>query len=133
MKASEVLKAAKALIEREENWCIGNFARDKNDEPTRFDDPEACKFCARGALLRVAVHNDYGRANELLIEAVPSKLYGGVASFNDAKGHADVLKLYDKAIRLALKAEAQETTDESVGSTSEGQGTDPEPRALDPG
>lgn len=66
--------------------------------------PKAVSWCALGAYSRVA---GGGPAPEILYEAVrllDPTVNLLVSEFNDAKDHADVLALFDKAIQLAEAA-----------------------------
>lgn len=50
MKPSEGLKAAKARIEKRENWTQGVFARNERYLSVSPEDPSACTWCAVGAV-----------------------------------------------------------------------------------
>lgn len=98
MKPSEILTAARAIIEKPENWTQGYFARNKSYSPVHTDSAHACKFCAVGALHCIECDNwrdafDYAsRINP----NIP------LADFNDTHTHAEVLAMFDEAIATAI-------------------------------
>lgn len=51
---SETLNAAADLLVKT-GWCKKAMARNRNGHWERFDSPTACRFCARGAIARVAI------------------------------------------------------------------------------
>ena len=100
----DALVRARELVER--GWCQGWFARDADGVEVSFASQSACRFCAIGAIRRVADIPDGNNGIGLLFRA------GGLtaldlAAWNDApeRTQADVLALYDAAIALA-RAEA---------------------------
>ena len=111
MKASEVLKAARALIDTPEKWTKGNYARDESGRPTPYESDGACQFCAVGAVKRAAMPADLSaawRAEDLLSDTAWGMYNMTIVSFNDRADtkHAQVLKVYDKAIKVAEWEEA---------------------------
>jgi hypothetical protein len=104
MTPREYLIAARARIEKPENWTQGFFARDANGETCMPGHPKACKFCLLGAML-----NDAGpvpeqsEAGQLLYRALRALGHRSesLATFNDCHTHVEVLELFDVAIRLA--------------------------------
>jgi hypothetical protein len=95
MNTVEILKAARAKIEKEENWCQGAYARDADDNDVDDKSPRACRWCAWGALnvIENVMFSDVGY--NALVEYCSGQ---GVGGFNDTHTHAEVLALFDKAI-----------------------------------
>ncbi len=50
MKPSEVLRAARKLIETPDKWTKGEYARDAEGKVCPRRGKEACQWCASGAL-----------------------------------------------------------------------------------
>lgn len=100
MKPSEILKAAKAVIENPDKWTQGAFARDTqgNRLPGGYGDEATC-FCSLGAVEK-ATQLDWYDTPDIVVyleEAIDDQ----VAHFNDSASHADVMQMFDKAITLA--------------------------------
>ena len=108
MNAKEILVAARKLIEKEENWTKGGYAR--NSKGLLVADctgPEAVCWCALGALRNVTKTGplDYSVGAGARFEAIVKLLeliprYDGLAEWQDEpeRTHAEVLALFDKAI-----------------------------------
>ena len=106
MKPSEVLRAARAKIEKAENWTQGEYGRDARGRVA--DVMVACSRCSVGAVFAVCAEVRSApetRAWNLLREQVPgyseSWVYDPVVAFNDTSTHAEVLALFDRAIAAA--------------------------------
>ena len=122
MTASEVLRKARALIEKPENWTQGAYARGIDDAGKSIKD--ACSLCTVGAVY--AITNDLWVGGEKIFQRVlywlGSALAGlgepphdsaeknsqkdgehglQVIAFNDTHTHAEVLALFDRAIAAA--------------------------------
>lgn len=123
MKTSELLERAKALIEDEAHWTKGTYARAADGKSMEYCNPDACSFCAEGAIRHVAftdktdsiVDSKYWEAEGFLDDEAERMLRerghmsGSCAiTFNDRDDttHALVLELYDRAILRAREAEA---------------------------
>lgn len=136
MTKSETLRAAKALIEKPENWAKGYFAyrptdgsgradfiRDGNAMvKTRTNDAAATCFCVVGAVLRAADFQGYSFGEDIEASAFLALAYrelskagsmqsislSDVSTFNDSpvRKHEDIMNLMDIAIRLAEADEA---------------------------
>lgn len=103
MKLSEQLKAAKALIEKPENWLQGKYS-DKNGIQ------ESTCFCSVGAIHRVLGNGAHAPDRNALTQAVGKVMgtdYTDVTTYNDTHSHAEVMTMWDKAINLL---EAEEAT-----------------------
>lgn len=114
----EVLEKARALIADKKRWTQREFARNRRSETVSPDDPEACRWCAAGAVMRVlglaesdlyddsaalSTHNAALAALEL--HARIGGYNVSVADVNDSLGWAAAMNLYDRAI-AAEKAKA---------------------------
>lgn len=102
MKDSDILRAAKELINTPERWTKGCLARTQQGDPTIVDDPDAVCFCMLGALAKVSQgQNHY--TGEILYE----ELEEPISNFNDDENttHADVMAAFDRAIKLAEEQE----------------------------
>lgn len=87
------------LIEDPEKFTRSHSARTSTGDPTVPTAGDAVKWDASGALMRVTGHRSNVPGFSYLVEAA-----GGFRKFVEltTRGtHADVLKLYDRAIRLA--------------------------------
>ena len=98
MKTLEILKVARALIEKPENWTQGTNARGKSGNPVICTGNAAVCWCAHGAITRAAKGVWYGEADRALTRQCPPNV--GYIYFNDTPGrtHPEVLALFDKAI-----------------------------------
>lgn len=97
---------ARELIQNEKNWCKLAPARNKSGACTYLDSPEACKFCAIGALAKVAEANNGRFHNNLVYSMTLDHLskqldWKSITEFNDdpKTTHQDILSLFDKAIQ----------------------------------
>lgn len=88
MKPSTVLKKARKLIER--GWC-----RYTKSRRFRVDGP--MHYCAIGAIEKAGGNTEH---RDILRQAIGS----GIVRFNDSDGRkkADVLRAFDRAIKLAV-------------------------------
>lgn len=102
MKPSDILKDAKAKIEKPENWIQGNYYANSDGQFVGTWSEADC-FCSLGAL-RAAnkIENDFSlRGVDYLEEAMESE----IDAFNDTHKHAEVLAAFDKAIKTATRDE----------------------------
>ena len=97
---AEILKAARKLIEKPENWTKGAFARSAKGSRVRPVYKGAVCFCSIGALQKVSVGGNYTDAINFLRREVPEDCMG-VMAFNDSRTHSEVLDLFSKAIAAA--------------------------------
>lgn len=97
--AVEALKAARELISDPKRWTQHHFSATTDGTPCDSQDPDARRFCALGAILRVRgvpLHADR------YLDEAGKKLFGmNVDQVNDTLQHDDVLQMFDKAIQLA--------------------------------
>jgi len=97
MKVSELLKQAKSLIEDEEHWCCGVFARDKSGNPCTPRSQKAVAWCSTGALQNKSFSDVHAR---LLLR---KHMGMSIIQFNDSHTHEEVIKAWDAAIQEAEK------------------------------
>ena len=106
MTALEILKAARKLIEKDENWTQKAPARDEKGIVVYVDSHEACQWCASGALWKIQRgsghwNSSIGWESEQAIKKAIKDLFGADSSIprmNDCKTHQEVLAVFDKAI-----------------------------------
>jgi hypothetical protein len=96
----ELLEAARDRIMPIESWTTGTWARNADGCPCWPTSAAAVCWCARGS---VYAEHGYASAGGLaLLDQAARELYDlSSPEVNDALGHAAVLRIYDRAIRLA--------------------------------
>ena len=108
---TQILLNARSLIADPEHWTQCHLALTATGESCDPWDARADKFCAYGALLRVAldlVSNDY-RAAQRLADSATAALLGngkntgdsfpeGLFAINDYRGHGAVMELFNRAL-----------------------------------
>lgn len=99
MNAVEVLRWARDLIADPERWCQGALAENAECEPVDYDSPDACRWCALGAVYRASPKTPDGDAAIFYLHDAARPR--GLIDANDNQDHAAVLDLYDRAIALA--------------------------------
>ena len=110
MKTSEILRAAKAVIEDQEHWIQGTYGRRSRSSKDHLlgNDPEATCWCSMGAIQKVTnSESDYRM--ELFLNDVVRKVtkdpFMGIIRYNDHHTHAEVMKMFDRAIEMAEEEE----------------------------
>lgn len=105
-----ILTRAKQRIATHEFWCQLHFAQNNQGEQVASDDPEACRWCAYGAVNRErhdSSQHDWLVALNLLKRAA-KELYGKPCFMhvNDSQrlGFHAVHRVFDRAIELAKEA-----------------------------
>ena len=116
MRASEYLKAARAVIDRPEKWTKHAMARDANRHSVPVSQPDAVRFCSVGALEKtiLARNGVSGTVDEearillTLAVGVLTNSTNSVVWFNDSRRtkHEDVMQVFDAAIQFAKAGEA---------------------------
>lgn len=90
MNNIEYLKAARAVIEKPENFTTGDWARDAEGTSVDVTDPKATCYCTLGAMRKVSYltgANMTVKAEAELHLYKYADAYGKtVASFNDTQG-----------------------------------------------
>lgn len=103
MTTLDVLKAARELIRDPARWCQDAFACDADGDAVHTLDPQAVRWCAVGALNKVAPSSEVSADAYGLLEVAAGPIC--VSDINDAEGHEAVLAVYDEAIaRLEREA-----------------------------
>lgn len=98
MNAHEILKLARAKIERPENWTQGTYARDANRKKVGAKSEKAVCWCSLGALVVASGSDLYDPAVRSAMTQL-GRINGQVVwCFNDTHTHAEVLAAFDKAI-----------------------------------
>lgn len=105
MQAVEVLRKARALIEKPECWTKGVFARDAEGRELEPNNWAATCFCSLGALAHASGCAP-GAVSLRVLRTLAAQIGDPtfprteVADFNDApeRTHAEVLAAFDKAI-----------------------------------
>lgn len=108
--AVEILKAARAVIEKPESWTKGYYAKAEDRTWTISNGPKAVCFCSIGAIEKATGKVHYGggwpfEAEYMLRRAAD---VSNIADFNDApeRTHEEVLAIFDRAIELAVEESA---------------------------
>jgi len=98
----EQLIAARALIADKANWTQTRLARDEYGTSVDPSVPDACRFCAVGAAIRVVGDQEPATAMVNVLDKAAWRLFKRlVVDVNDARGHAETLRVYDEAIAVA--------------------------------
>ena len=102
----QVLINARALIADPAHWTRGTLASTSDDHQVEWYDHSATKWCAMGAIYRAAndlVGNPKEAtriSNEVATSVCPlGWLRVSLPTINDARGHAAVLAVFDKALQ----------------------------------
>ena len=97
-----ILIGARELISDKTNWVRKVYALDNLGREVTPTNENACKWCSYGAIYKIAGGVDYPARHKL--RQASSILYGDTpVGVNDYQSHADVIKMFDKAIELARK------------------------------
>jgi hypothetical protein len=108
MKPSEVLRAARAKIEKPENWTRRANARNLDGHAVSAVSGFAASWDANGACLSVADDWWACPAVNALRNAIaaiePHSKITSLAGFNDTHTHAEVIALFDRAIAAEEEA-----------------------------
>lgn len=96
------LRAARELIADPEHWTQKRFACNKDGLTVNACSRSATRFCALGAVRRVGMPDEVECEAISRLNSAAAELYlVSMVSVNDKRTHADVLKVYDRAIQLA--------------------------------
>lgn len=111
-EVAEILKQARALIEDPERWHQGYYARTEDGRVVDAYDPDACAWCAEGAVLKAGGSLFENAPESILLDACAVDIAATLDldyavmfanHLNDQTDHATVLRMFDCAI---AKAEA---------------------------
>lgn len=104
MKTLTLLKKARKLISKEENWTYGSLARSIDGGSAIPNSTDAVCWCSVGALRKFVELDFIHDAVDELILAMPESDRQSATNFNDSHTHVEVLALFDKAIaNMSLK------------------------------
>jgi hypothetical protein len=95
---ADILRAARAKIERPENWTQKALARDADGGRADPFYEEATCWCASGALYAIGCGFYFGAVFDALARAMD----GDIPGFNDTHPHAEVISKFDEAIVLSV-------------------------------
>ena len=108
----ELLRKARDLIEQK-GWTRGAYARTAGGTPVPVHDPDACRFCSVGALIRASLdtpessQEEYDTARRLFVRQIKSFASDDtvIPAWNDAPSRTvfDVLAAFDRAVQDAEK------------------------------
>lgn len=103
MSEVELLMEARELISDPERWCQGHIAENDTGIEVSPLSPDAKRFCAAGSICNVmgVRHAFISNAWETLGEAASGLFGRSVTYVNDDYSHADVLRMFDRAIEIA--------------------------------
>ena len=110
----QILKVAHAKVQH--GWTQGPYAKDVFGRPCPSRDPNACQWCARGALSAASNLGSYDeiRQAQYEMECVLEKIsnFDCLLKFNEHPKTTkdDVLKLFDKTIHRVERAVHAERT-----------------------
>ena len=102
MTTKEILTEAQSLVKK--GWTQGANARNAEGNRVYTDDPNACQFCAGGALIAVSPTTAlYRSAARVLRVVIETQFWNdkNVPEFNDASEttQSDVISAFDEAIK----------------------------------
>lgn len=103
MTTSEVLRTARAKIEKPENWTQGAWARDADQHDMMPQMAGACSFCAMGAVQFITGESEAFYVSMQALKRSLETAHVSVLAFNDTHTHAEVLALFDRAIEAEEK------------------------------
>jgi hypothetical protein len=112
MQTSELLAAAKKVIEDPSHWTKGLLAEDSEGRSVKPISSYAVCWCSVGAIERVSLannltHKQAYEACDALRECIPGYFSNRIPSFNDAATHSQVMDVFDKAIIASKEAESK--------------------------
>jgi len=100
----EILIAARALIEKPENWTQGYIARGSKSQHVDYLAREAVCFCAIGAIYKSAIKAKFAYLNAIRVKQKFAEYisantkYCCIPDFNDSSSHQEVLAMFDRYI-----------------------------------
>ena len=103
----KLLKDARNLIAKRENWTQDNFAKTADGNGVYSKSDEAVCWCSLGALTWVSLPDEDKQVRKLAKLLLRKAMDSPIAIFNDSHTHEEVLAAWDKAIELAKAAESE--------------------------
>ena len=104
----QVLINARGLIADPARWTSRTLVRTTDGSPVDWYDHSATKWCAQGAIYRAAYDligdpREATRIGDKVAKTVCRTRWfcDGLPAINDARGHAAVLAVFDKALAAA--------------------------------
>jgi len=98
-ETADILRKARAVIEKPENWTKGDFARDAKLRPISALSTDAQCFCTWGAIIRVSENApQMNNAADALYRHLNHPMDLDVFNDDETTTHAEVLSLFDRAI-----------------------------------
>ena len=97
MTVKDVLIAARAKIEKPENWTRGMSARDADGQYISPRDPKAVCWCSAGAVY-ASVPLVGVMPSSRVLRALDDVSGNSIETFNDNMPHSEVLAVFDQAI-----------------------------------
>lgn len=99
-KALHILVCAREILSDPDHWTKGTLARTKTNKMTTTSNPAACRYCSMGAIVKCS-GNIYEENDATII--LEEAIGGNIIAFNDnvRTTHDDLMKMWDKAIRIA--------------------------------
>lgn len=96
----KILVKARELLSIPERWTQGSTAKNVKGESVLAYDETATSWCIIGACIKVAESPNEAK---IVISALQRAMFRGLGYFNDTASHDKVLRLFDKAIKIAKK------------------------------
>ncbi len=104
MNTLTLLKEARKVIAKPDNWTQGANARDEYGDTVSTVSSDAVCWCWLGSLVRVSGGDDEARYTAQL--ALQEDLHGCITATNDSHTHTEVMKAFDFTIARLEKAAA---------------------------
>jgi len=95
-----VLRAAQERIRLPENWCQRTCARDSRERIVYAWSPEAVRFCAAGAFIKIS---KFTSVEKYMTAAALSMGFSTAPSLNDQSDHSTVMAMFERAIELRFQ------------------------------
>ena len=103
----KLLKDARNLIAKRENWTQDDFAKTADGNGVYSKSDEAVCWCSLGALTKSSPPDEDKQIKNLAKLLLSEAMDSPITTFNDSHTHEEVLAAWDKAIELAKAAESE--------------------------
>lgn len=100
-KTSDILRAAKRLIDTPDKWCQGTIAKGKSGRPVLRDGGYATSYCMVGAVGKAARAAKFDRPILPDVFTGLGEYHPGIWNDRGGRTHAEVMQAFDRAIALA--------------------------------